>query len=387
MRPGPDGADVSGTPGLVPLSARSYIRASWPARATAPLEAVTETTTIEQPWPWKSAVLAVCLTAGAYQARAASIEYVLDLPANQTLEYEVEFEVAYPGVIAISAVWSPSRVLVLRLERPGQPDTRRSGPPPLRLELDVEPADLARDTPWLLVISGLPFRDAGQGRLTLWLPDPPGTVAPLGPLAPLPVPPEPKAWTVRVAAPPDLDPQRRRLFEAMERFRLLVVQDEVPDSYHWQDGLLQFLAGRLDAAATGYSPMDRPTRAILRRIVRVVEQLDALRQSRHRPLSGPVPTDPVRLRLWQAVRDPRFVPIAEELDELLTEQGAGHAPESIREDWAAGLLSCLVLCERHFEQTARLGIERADHGEVAEQQWDRLLAAADVLRALDELSD
>ncbi len=41
-----------------------------------------------------------------------------------------------------------------------------------------------------------------------------------------------------------------------------------------------------------------------------------------------------------------------------------------------------MLCERHFEERARLGAEFASNGPVVQQQWSRVLAAANALEAL-----
>ena len=77
-----------------------------------------------------SLVLVACLSAAGSGASAAPFEYRLDLPADRMLSYRIEFEVPQPGSFRIEADWSPARVLVLRLDRPGRPSERRSGPPP-----------------------------------------------------------------------------------------------------------------------------------------------------------------------------------------------------------------------------------------------------------------
>ena len=43
-------------------------------------------------------------------------------------------------------------------------------------------------------------------------------------------------------------------------------------------------------------------------------------------------------------------------------------------------------CQRHFEERVRLGEERATNLDLARSEWDRLLAAAESLAALAELS-
>ena len=124
---------------------------------------------------------------------------------------------------------------------------------------------------------------------------------------------------------------------------------------------------------------------MLERVVEAVGQLDRLRLTESEPLLGPAPTDPVRRRAWLAVRDPRFTPVEEELGRLLDGLHRGHAPELENQVWFSSFLSCLIVCERHFEERARLGAKRARNGELVGLQWDRVLAAADALDAVTKL--
>jgi hypothetical protein len=77
--------------------------------------------------------------------------------------------------------------------------------------------------------------------------------------------------------------------------------------------------------------------------------------------------------------------VEEELGALLHELHRGYAPELEAEPWFSSFLSCLIMCERHFEEEARLGVHRASNGELVRQQWDRVLAAVDALDALIDL--
>jgi hypothetical protein len=322
-----------------------------------------------------------CLAGAACAARAAEIGYDLDLPAGQTLAYRVEFEVVHPGAMTVEARWSPPRVLVFRLERPGQRPLRLSGPPPCSWQLDILPEELDRDTPWTLAISGLPSREAARGRLEIDLPGPPETRLEQPRAAPEPLP-EPDPWMLPVEMPPGLTHARRRLFDATERFRQTVVGRSTPDAYRWQDGMLRYLAEARDRNASAPSPLDRSTREMFRRIVEAVGQLDRLRLAESEPLAGPAPLDSVRRRAWLTVRDPRFAPTEEQLGVLLVELNRGHAPELEHEQWYSRFLSCLIVCERHFEERARIGAEHASNSELARQQWGRVLAAVDALDAL-----
>lgn len=328
-------------------------------------------------------LLAACLVGASPFAEARTVEYALDLPADRMLSYRLEFEVAHPGTVTFDAEWSPHRVLVFRVERPGEPPFRRSGPPPQRFDLEVGPEDLDPEGPWTLVVSGLPSRQAAGGRLVIELPDSTQSrsrearsAAPEPPLR------EAEPWTQQVATPGGLTHERRRLYHATERFREIVVDASDPDDYRWQDGMLRFLADRRDRPTTETPLVERPTQVMLERIVEAVGQLDQLRLSDSQPLVRPTPTDPLARRAWLAVRDPRFEPVEEELGALLHELHRGHAPELEDELWFSSFLSCLIVCERHFEESARLGGERASNGELVHRQWDRVLAAVEALDAL-----
>jgi hypothetical protein len=332
------------------------------------------------------ALLAACLTGAAPFAEARTVEYALDLPAEQMLSYRLEFEVAHPGSVTFDADWSPHRVLVFRVERPGETPFRRSGPPPQRFDLEVDPEDLDPEGPWTLVVSGLPSRQAAEGRLVIELPDSTRSPNREEPRAtPEPAVREAGPWTQRVATPGGLTHAHRRLYRATERFREIVVDATDPDDYRWQDGMLRFLADRRDRPAAQTPLVERPTQLMLERIIEAVGQLDQLRLSKSEPLVGPAPTDPLARRAWLAVRDPRFEPVEEELGALLHELHRGHAPELENELWFSSFLSCLIVCERHFEESARLGGERATNRELVQRQWDRVLAAVDALDALTDI--
>ena len=60
----------------------------------------------------------------------------------------------------------------------------------------------------------------------------------------------------------------------------------------------------------------------------------------------------------------------------------GHAPELQGQHWPTRLISCLTACERHFVERGRVGRERATNGDLAELQWQRIVAAGEALEAL-----
>ena len=64
----------------------------------------------------------------------------------------------------------------------------------------------------------------------------------------------------------------------------------------------------------------------------------------------------------------------------------GHAPALSKLGWPQRMMSCVMGCQRHFEERVRLGEERATNLDLARSEWDRLLAAAESLAALAELS-
>jgi hypothetical protein len=64
----------------------------------------------------------------------------------------------------------------------------------------------------------------------------------------------------------------------------------------------------------------------------------------------------------------------------------GRVPQLEQEPWFGRFVSCLIACENHFEQRGRLGEARALNREVVEEQWERLLLAADALDSLAALA-
>ena len=333
----------------------------------------------------ETAVALACTAAAVTGVRAATLEYRLELPADSALSYALEFEVARPGVVTLSAEWSSARVLVMRLEREGLPAQRRTGTSPLRLEIPVSETDLSPDSPWTVTLSGLPSRRIGTARLVVELPEQTAAApAAPAPLAPAPVEPD-ATWRREAARPSELGPKLARLYDATERLRLRVVGAADPDGYRWQDPLLRFLAARRDQAPRAGSGLAPATRTLLRRIVEVIRELDELRRSQAEPVRETVPQSGIERRVWDRLRDPRFAPLDDELDALLDELQAGHVRELDREPWVSRLVSCLIVCGRHFEERALVEDEEESRAEVVRQQWPRVLVAAEALTALCEL--
>jgi hypothetical protein len=315
---------------------------------------------------------------------AATLEYQLDLPADQMLSYRVQFEVTHPGRVRLQADWAPSRVLVFRLEGADGQTMRRSGPPPQRIEFEVGPDAAGSESVWTLTFSGLPTRRESTGRLLIELPDSPAirkqkedAAAPPA-LEPPPAPP----WLLPVRTPSGLSPERTRVYETTERFRQLVADSSIPDAYRWQEGTLRYLAAKRDAAGRGNSPLTPSTRTTFQRIVQMARTLDDLRDTDEVALPGPAPKDAVKRRAWDRLRHPRFTPVEDQLDALMIDLERGQAPELESEEWIPSFLSSLLVCERYFEERARLGEHRASNRELSRRQWSRILAATDAMDAL-----
>ncbi len=320
-------------------------------------------------------------------AAAATLEYELQLPADQMLSYRVEFVITYPGQLRLEADWAPARVLVFRLEGPDGRTMRRSGPPPQTIELEVGPDETGSESAWMLSFSGLPGRHESTGLLRIELPDSPAIrkqrEAAEAPAAPEPAPAPP--WLLPARTPAGLSPERTRVYDTTERFRQLVADTSIPDVYRWQEGSLRYLAAKRDAAGNGASPLTISTHTTLRRIVEMTRALNNLRGTEEPALPGPAPTDSVKRRAWDRLRHPRFTPVEDELDAVMIDLERGHAPELESEEWISRFLSSLLVCERHFEERARLGEERATNHDLAQQQWSRIMAATDAMDALTNL--
>jgi hypothetical protein len=143
--------------------------------------------------------------------------------------------------------------------------------------------------------------------------------------------------------------------------------------------MLRFLADRRD----GVEPLpDLTTRRLLVRSIDAVRQVDRLARSDDPLLAGPAPKNGSRRRAWLAVRQRRISPLERELDEILHAVHQGHVPELRGEAWFARFVSCLMACERHFEQRGRLGQVQASNRDVVGEQWDRVLLATDALASL-----
>jgi len=324
------------------------------------------------------------LAAGSTRAMAAE-DYALEILPDEVVSYRVELPVVHPGTLVVDADWSGSRVLSFRLERPGRPPIRKTGPPPLRLEIDVEPEEAGRFRTWTLWIRGLPSRLGAKGTLRVELPFPadPGA-EPLQPVL-VPTTGEIAPWRQPAVATPGLSSKWRRFHESTERFRRLVIDESGeprPDSHLWQDEMLQFLVERRDGHGKKASRIAPSTRRWLTRLVEAIQEIDDLRSADDPVLGGPAPEKRSHYRAWIVLRSRQLDPLEIELDDLFHDVHDGYAPDLEGQAWITRLLSCLIACEQYFDERVLLGEAAASHANVAAAQWDPILAAA---RALSDL--
>ena len=315
-------------------------------------------------------------------AAAFSQDYILEFPAQQMISYKIEFECPYPGRLAMEMNWTGNRVVSFKLEGPDGSGTtlRRSGSPPLRLHHDVAPALASLPGQWKLSIRGLPAHEMSSGMLTLYLPDDQSTPH----AAPAPAernPPAPEEPWLRPARPVrNLPPEQNRLVQTTEEFRASVAEHKARDRYDWQTSMLRYLAEQRD----GNAPRpDQETGLMLERSAEAVRRVEKLALSNDPFVVNP-PADRNLRRAWLVLRERRISPLELELDSMLHTIHRGHVPELREEPWFGRFVSCLIAVEQHFEERGRLGKKGASNAELADEQWERILLAAD---ALDSLAD
>ena len=307
-------------------------------------------------------------------------DYILEFPAQQMISYKIEFEVLNPGRLAMEMNWTGNRVVSFKLEGPNGsvPTMRRSGTPPLRLHYDVDATLASAEGQWKLSIRGLPAHAVSSGVLTLYLPEGQETPEAVPAARQTPPPPPDEAW-LRPARPSGaLSPERERLVETTEEFRASVADRKARDRYDWQTSMLRYLAEQRDNNAT---PPDRKTRLMLERSAEAVRRVEKLSLSTDPFVVNP-PKDRGLRRAWLALRERRVAPLELELDSMLHSIHKGQVPELYQEPWYARFVSCLMACEQYFEERGRLGARGASNRHVVDEQWERILLAADALDSL-----
>jgi hypothetical protein len=311
----------------------------------------------------------------------ADLRFVLEVAPDQTVNYRVPIEVERMGTLVVEANWPGTRVLSFRLDPPsGAGAIRRSGPSPQGLSVEVPEGATGR---WMLTIHGLASGGGGTGRLGIRLPPPPdsGSAPPVAVVEP---PPDDSGRA------PDLDrlPEAWRPFvRAASEFDRLVAGQSLPDACRWQHAFAGWsLAWSERLAEGGARPKDE-TRETLSRMAGVIRDVETLLDPSDPILTNPPVNDPAELQSWLSRRSARLESVRDGLDEVAAALERGHAPDLELESWPVALVSCVTACERHFEDRARVGAERAVNLRIAETQWDRLLIAARILELLADLPE
>jgi len=329
--------------------------------------------------------LAAMLVGGSVHAEV--LRYSLEIRDREATSYVVEIPVRHPGLLRIDVEWPGSRTLAFRVEGPGQPlvKTRRAGPSPQHLEVEVTQDTIVDGKPWQLHVRSLPDRGRAEGILTVTLPSPEDAVNPQESLESSSSAPEVDPWARSRAAPADAPASVAQVFGRIESYRAWVVDQNGAlrqDACGWQSDLLRYLAERRDGLEESGGGVDEATARYFLRLAHTIRNIDELRSSDDPILAGPAPETELRRRAWETVRRQRIEPLEHELDALGETVRRGYVTDLAERRWPMRLVGCLTACERYFEQRTRLGEGRAANADLAQAQWDGILAAADALDAL-----
>ncbi len=336
----------------------------------------------------RPALLPIVLVACAVTAvEAASQDYTIAVPDGREATFVIPIAVEHAGTVTIHATWTGPRLIFFGVEGPGRTTmARRSGPSPQKVELSVDAATAATGANFKLTVKSLPARGEASGLVRITIPDAPEVIArreaELRP--PPPPPPPPPAWSLRTLAPAAASPDTVRVYDAVEAFRLAVLETAggPADACTWQLGFLKYEADARDRLGKEGAVPDVPTLRYFARLAAAVRSVDLLRASTNPVIAGPVPKAREERRDWLSARNEIVRPIERSLDQLAELLRHGHAPALEREAWLPRFTACLTACERHFDERVRLGgAERASNGELAAAQWDRILAAGRVFEA------
>ena len=339
-------------------------------------------------------VATVCLLPVAFfPTQAKTLEYVLEIQNRVPASYSLEIPVQYPGTLSVEADWDCSRILTFKLTRSGSRPVRirRSGPSPQLVELDIGPHDLEAGHFYRLDISSLPAGGEGQGHLRIHLPDSPAVVRQkeLNALPPEPDLPEPEWWAVSSTPPDQSSAALLELFKEVENYRSMVMTgplDTAPDPCRWQTELLEHLAGLRDRFADGSGTPDEATIRFYRKLAKAVAAVAELRGSDDPILAGPPPENRQDRNTWLRMRRDRIKTMEHEMDILLSMPKDGYVPELEGQEWPSRLVSCLMACERNFEEVGRTGMEHGTNQDLANETWPFIVAAARTFTAVDHLA-
>jgi hypothetical protein len=339
----------------------------------------------EPRWSGWALLLVAILLVAAPPAQAGELLYSLEVPDGLPITYTVDLPIEHPGELIIDAEWSGSRVLSFRIDTPEgtRKPVRRSGPSPQHLSVTFEPDEIKTDGTWTLSIKALAARGPAEGRMTIVLPEPtPVVTEPAAALSGAPSS-EPKR---SVPLPPSGSPSSWKAFaQATEHLRHSLESEPAPDACRWQQTYLDYLEKmREELYKSGTAPTES-TQRVLSELAGAIRMVDNLRQSTDPEVIGPVPQDSKLKRDWVRIRRERFRPIEAALDDIQLKLRRGHAPDLESEEWPVKMVSCLMACERHFDQRVVYGAEEAVNYKLAQHQWQRLLTAAGTLEATASL--
>jgi hypothetical protein len=195
---------------------------------------------------------------------------------------------------------------------------------------------------------------------------------------------------VAVEAPEGTTPDRALLYSAIEDLRTLLVDETEwslgPDPCRWQEGVLRYLGALRDRIGEGGPVPDIATRRYFREIAEAGAQVEAFRRSDDPIVAGPIPEDPSRRRVWLLVHERRVRPLESELDRLMVSLEDGFVPELEAEAWPRKMITCVMACQRHFDEVVVEGIQNAGNGRLADSEWASLKAAARAFEAASMLS-
>jgi hypothetical protein len=321
----------------------------------------------------------------SFPVSGGTTRYSLTLPRLEAAHYEIPFRVAHPGKIAVELAWADNRIVALRIDGPDDVISRRSGPSPQRLAVEVRDEVLDPQATWRVRVRVPPGRDEGVGTLTLTLPDPVQVPSPEAGIVEPPPPPPPvlEPWTLPRQAPEGSGARLESLYDAVEAFRVAVYPsrgEASPDGCGWQRPLMKWLARSRDNVGFGLAGLSGATREFLVDLAAAVQSVETLRTTENPLLAGPVPEDDLRRRAWEAARRDELRGLERMLDDL-GEQVRDGLPEMEGLDWPSRFVACLTAAERYFDDRAKLG-DRADNRDLALTQWPAFLAAARALEAM-----
>ena len=162
--------------------------------------------------------------------------------------------------------------------------------------------------------------------------------------------------------------------------------ETAPDLCRWQTALLEHMTGLRNRLAEGGTVPDEATLRFYHKITTSVRQVEELKNSNDPMLVGPPPRNHRDRTTWLRMRSRHMKPIEHELDILLDMPKDGYVPELEDLEWPYRLVSCLMACERNFEERTRSGAEQGTNQELADETWPIIVAAAEALEALDRLA-